>query len=272
MFKKVLVCNRGEIARRIIRTCKRLGVATVAVYSDADAASPHVKDADEAVRLGPPPAKDSYLDVDAVLAARAQTGADAVHPGYGFLSEKASFARAVADAGAVFVGPPPSVLEAFGDKMRARHVALSAGTRPVPGTDEPVAIDTPEGIADAREVAARVGYPVVVKAVGGGGGIGMQVVSDEAGLERALRSCSDRGTATGRRSRSASASAACSVDTRRSSRSRPLRRASSRGPRARRAAGRSTPRRCAWSRRSATWAPARASSSPTSAGTSSSSR
>src|SRR5689334_14965695 len=180
-FDKVLVSNRGEIARRVIRTCKRLGIATVAIHSEADADAPHVHDADEAILVGPPPAKDSYLNVDAIIAAVKKTGASAVHPGYGFLSEKAAFARAVAEAGAVFIGPPPEVLEAFGDKMKARHVALSAGTRPVPGTDEPIPIDTPDGVLQAKEVAARVGYPVVVKAVGGGGGIGMQVVNDEAG-------------------------------------------------------------------------------------------
>ncbi len=195
-FEKVLVCNRGEIARRVMRTCKRLGIATVAIYSEADAEAPHVKDADEAVLVGPPPAKDSYLNVDAILAAIKKTGANAVHPGYGFLSEKSGFARAVAGAGVTFVGPPPDVLDAFGDKMKARHVALSAGTSPVPGTDEPIAIDTPEGVAHAKAVAAKVGYPVVVKAVGGGGGIGMQVVQDEAGIERALKSCSDRGKAS----------------------------------------------------------------------------
>lgn len=195
-FDKVLVCNRGEIARRVIRTCKRLGIETVAVYSEADAEAPHVSDADEAVLVGPAPAKDSYLNIPAILEAIRKTGAKAVHPGYGFLSEKSAFARAVAEAGVVFVGPPPDVLDAFGDKMKARHVALSAGTSPVPGTDEPIAIDTPEGIAHAKEVAAKAGYPVVAKAVGGGGGIGMQVVADEAGLERALKSCSDRGKAS----------------------------------------------------------------------------
>ena len=178
-----------------MRTCKRLGIRTVAVYSEADREAPHVADADEAVLVGPAPVKDSYLNVDALVAAVRQTGAQAVHPGYGFLSEKPAFARAVAAAGAVFVGPPPEVLEAFGDKMKARHVALAAGTSPVPGTDEPIPIDTEAGLAEARRIAAQVGYPVVVKAVGGGGGIGMQVVGEPHLLERALKSCSDRGKA-----------------------------------------------------------------------------
>jgi acetyl-CoA carboxylase biotin carboxylase subunit/3-methylcrotonyl-CoA carboxylase alpha subunit len=195
LFDKVLVANRGEIARRVMRTCKRLGIRTVAVYSDADQEAPHVADADEAVRVGPPPAKESYLSIDAILAALRQTGAQAVHPGYGFLSEKPAFARAVAEAGAVFVGPPPEVLESFGDKMKARHVAQAAGARPVPGTDEPIPIDSEAGLREAGRVAALVGYPVVVKAVGGGGGIGMQVVTEPQLLERALKSCSDRGKA-----------------------------------------------------------------------------
>jgi acetyl/propionyl-CoA carboxylase alpha subunit len=194
-FEKVLVANRGEIARRVMRTCRRLGIATVAIYSEADREAPHVAEADEAVLVGPAPAKDSYLNVDAVLGAIGSTGAGAVHPGYGFLSERSAFARAVAEAGAVFIGPPPDVLDAFGDKMKARHVALAAGTRPVPGTDAPIATDTPEGLEAARGVARSVGYPVMVKAVGGGGGIGMQIVLDEAGLERALKTCSDRGRA-----------------------------------------------------------------------------
>src|SRR6476659_8307087 len=171
LFEKVLIANRGEIARRVIRTCKRLGIRTVAVYSEADAEAPHVTEADAAVLLGPAPPKDSYLNIDALIGALKKTGATAVHPGYGFLSEKPAFAEAVAAAGAVFVGPPPKVLDAFGDKMKARHVALAAGTSPVPGTDEPIAIDTPEGIASVKELATKIGYPIVVKAVGGGGGI-----------------------------------------------------------------------------------------------------
>jgi acetyl-CoA carboxylase biotin carboxylase subunit/3-methylcrotonyl-CoA carboxylase alpha subunit len=195
-FEKVLIANRGEIARRVMRTCKRLGIKTVAVYSEADATAPHVTDADEAIAIGPASPKESYLSIDAILAALATSGADAVHPGYGFLSEKSAFARAVAAKGVTFVGPSPDVLDAFGDKMKARHVALAAGTSPVPGTDAPIAIDTPEGVDHAKTVARSVGYPVVVKAVGGGGGIGMQVVKDEALLERALKSCADRGKAS----------------------------------------------------------------------------
>ena len=195
-LRKVLVANRGEIARRVMRTCKRLGIATVAVYSEADRESPHVSDADEAVLLGPPPAKESYLSIPAVLGAIKKTGADAVHPGYGFLSEKSAFAEAVADAGVTFIGPPPNVLDSFGDKMKARHVALAAGTAPVPGTNEPIPIDTPEELAAARAEVERIGLPIVVKAVGGGGGIGMQIVRDLAQLDRALKSCSDRGKAS----------------------------------------------------------------------------
>ena len=194
-FDKVLVANRGEIARRVMRTCKRLGIGTVAIYSEADRDAPHVTDADEAVLVGPPPAKDSYLNIDAIVTAIRRTGARAVHPGYGFLSEKPAFARAVADAGAVFVGPPPEALEAFGDKMKARHVALAAGVAPVPGTDEPVPVDGEAAISEAKRTAARIGFPMIVKAVGGGGGIGMQTVAKPEGLERALKTCSDRAKA-----------------------------------------------------------------------------
>ena len=161
-----------------MRTCRRLGIRTVAVYSEADRDAPHVADADEAVLVGPPAAKDSYLERRGHPRRRRQHGRAGGAPGVRLPQREAGFARAVADAGAVFVGPPPEVLEAFGDKMKARHVALAAGTAPVPGTDEPIPIDTEEGLADARRVAERVGYPVVVKAVGGGGGIGMQVVTE----------------------------------------------------------------------------------------------
>jgi acetyl-CoA carboxylase biotin carboxylase subunit/3-methylcrotonyl-CoA carboxylase alpha subunit len=189
MFSKILIANRGEIARRIARTCKRLGVATVAVYSDADADGPHVKACDEAVRIGPAPVKESYLNASAILDAAKATGAEAIHPGYGLLSEKAGFAQAAIDAGLVFIGPPIACLDAFGDKMKARHVALAAGVAPVPGMDAPI---DATAVEHAKSEAARIGYPIMVKAVGGGGGIGMQIVKDDAGLERALKSCSDR--------------------------------------------------------------------------------
>jgi acetyl-CoA carboxylase biotin carboxylase subunit/3-methylcrotonyl-CoA carboxylase alpha subunit len=190
MFKKVLIANRGEIARRVARTCKRLGIATVAVYSDADEGAPHALECDERVRIGPAAVKESYLNAAAIVEAAKSTGAEAIHPGYGLLSEKSAFARAVAEAGIVFIGPPPAALDAFGDKMKARHVALAAGVPPVPGVDEPIPTDD---TARAKAEASRIGYPIVVKAVGGGGGIGMQVVKDEASLERALKTCSDRG-------------------------------------------------------------------------------
>jgi len=196
MFKKVLIANRGEIACRVIKTCKKLGIATVAVYSEADADSPHVKMADESYLLGPATAKDSYLNMEKVLRAVVDSGADAVHPGYGFLSEKSEFARELAKIEVTFIGPSPEALDAFGDKMKARSVASRANVEPPPGIDKPINIETPEEIAYAKEVAARVGYPIIVKAVGGGGGIGMQIVQDESGMEKALKSCSDRGKAS----------------------------------------------------------------------------
>jgi 3-methylcrotonyl-CoA carboxylase alpha subunit len=192
MFRRVLVANRGEIAVRIIRTCKRLGIETVAVFSDADASSPHVRLADASVRLGPPPVKDSYLNMDALAQAVRDTGAEAVHPGYGLLSENAAFARRIADAGATFIGPKPAALEAFGDKIKARAVARSVGVEPPPGTDGPI---DPSDVAALREAVERIGVPVLVKAAGGGGGIGMQLVRDPGDVERAARACSDRGLA-----------------------------------------------------------------------------
>ncbi|MFO0601993.1 MAG: biotin carboxylase N-terminal domain-containing protein [Polyangiales bacterium] len=187
MFQKVLIANRGEIAARIARTCRRLGVATVGVHSEADAGALHTTAVDESHLVGPAPVKESYLNVAAILDAARKSGAQAVHPGYGLLSEKSHFARAVRDAGLVWIGPPPEALDRLGDKMRARHTALAAGVPPVPGADAPI-----ETVEAAREVTARIGYPALVKAVGGGGGIGMQLVKDDAGLERAMKSCSDR--------------------------------------------------------------------------------
>ncbi|HEU4408000.1 MAG TPA: biotin carboxylase N-terminal domain-containing protein [Polyangiaceae bacterium] len=192
MVQKVLVANRGEIACRVLRTCRRLGLGTVAIYSDADAGAPHVRMADESFRVGPPPVRESYLNVDAIVDAIKRSGADAVHPGYGLLSERRSFAEAVAAAGARFIGPPPGALEAFGDKLKARAVARSAGALPPPGSEG--ALD-PADAAGLAALAEQVGYPLLVKAAGGGGGIGMQRVAAPAELERAVRTCSDRGRA-----------------------------------------------------------------------------
>jgi acetyl-CoA carboxylase biotin carboxylase subunit/3-methylcrotonyl-CoA carboxylase alpha subunit len=190
MFKRILIANRGEIACRIQRTCERLGIETVAVYSDADANAPHVARATKSVRIGPPPVKESYLSIEAILAAAKEHGAEAIHPGYGLLSEKAEFATAVAAAGLTFIGPPVSCLEAFGDKIMARKVARDAGVAPPPGTDGPIGVGDADALA--RE-AERIGYPILVKAAGGGGGIGMQIVEDPTKLARAAQTCSDRG-------------------------------------------------------------------------------
>jgi urea carboxylase len=168
MLAKLLVANRGEIAVRILRTARRLGIETVAVYSDADRSAPHVRLADAAVRLGPPPARESYLRPDALLEAAWDTGATAIHPGYGFLSENAEFARTVEEAGLVFVGPTPEQLELFGAKHTARAAALAAGVPLLPGTE--LLPDLPTALAEAQ----RIGYPVMLKATGGGGGIGME--------------------------------------------------------------------------------------------------
>ncbi len=176
MFTKVLVANRGEIAARVIRTLKRLGIASVAVYSDADCFTRPVRDADEAVRLGPAPAAESYLDAEAVIAACRATGAQAVHPGYGFLSENAGFAERLAAAGIAFIGPRPEHLRAFGLKHTAREIAVASGVALLPGTG--VLAD----IAEALREAARIGYPVMLKSSAGGGGIGMQLCADEGQL------------------------------------------------------------------------------------------
>lgn len=192
MLKKILVANRGEIACRVLRTCKRLGIATVAVYSDADAGAPHVAMADEAVRIGPPPVRHSYLVIHAIVEAARATGADGIHPGYGLLSENEAFAEAVLGAGITFIGPPPAVLRAFGDKILAREHARAAGAFPPPGTNDP--INTTD-LETAHRAAANIGFPLLVKAAGGGGGIGMQIVTEPFKLARALTACSDRGRA-----------------------------------------------------------------------------
>jgi acetyl-CoA carboxylase biotin carboxylase subunit/3-methylcrotonyl-CoA carboxylase alpha subunit len=191
-WKKLLVANRGEIACRVLRTAERLGLPTVAVFSDADVTAPHVALADEAIRIGEAPVKESYLNVPALLAALADTGADAVHPGYGLLSENAEFAEAVAAAGATFIGPSPAAMRLVGDKIEARKSASAAGLAPPPGSDGPV---DPSDVERLRAEAERIGYPLLVKAAGGGGGIGMQIVREASDLARAAKTCSERGRA-----------------------------------------------------------------------------
>ncbi|MCW2675630.1 MAG: Acetyl-CoA/propionyl-CoA carboxylase, biotin carboxylase, biotin carboxyl carrier protein, partial [Modestobacter sp.] len=177
MFDTVLVANRGEIAVRVIRTLRAMGIRSVAVYSDADAGALHTRLADVAVPIGPAPAAQSYLSIDRVLAAAVRTGAQAVHPGYGFLSENVDFARACADAGLVFIGPPVAAIEAMGDKIRAKQTVAAAGVPVVPGRTEP-------GMDDAAVAAAAVeaGFPVLLKPSAGGGGKGMRIVGSEAEL------------------------------------------------------------------------------------------
>ena len=185
-FPRILVANRGEIAVRIIRTCRDLGVETVAVYSDADADALHVRIADTAVRLGPAPAGESYLRADAIISAAQQAGAEAVHPGYGFLSERAEFARAVISAGLAFIGPRPDAIEALGDKLVARRTAQAAGVPVVPGTFDPVVVDRADGVAAIVAAAEDIGFPLFVKASAGGGGRGMRRVTAAAELPAAL--------------------------------------------------------------------------------------
>jgi acetyl/propionyl-CoA carboxylase alpha subunit len=185
-FRRVLVANRGEIAVRIIRACRELGLESIAVFSDADARALHVRLANSAARLGPAPSTESYLQIERILAAAAATGADAVHPGYGFLAERAEFARRVRDAGLVFVGPAAEAIEALGDKLHARRLARDAGVPVVPGTLDPAAIDRPDQLDDVVRDAERVGLPLLVKAASGGGGRGMRRVERIDDLPTAL--------------------------------------------------------------------------------------
>ena len=175
MFKKILIANRGEIACRIIKTCQRMGIATVAVYSEADDGALHVQMADEAVLLGPPPPGQSYLLIEKIAQAIRDTGAEAVHPGFGFLSENASFVAAVEAAGAVFIGPPVDAVAAMGDKITSKKIAEKAGVNIIPGVMAEI-----EDAEEAVKIAGEIGYPVMVKAAAGGGGKGMRVVWNDA--------------------------------------------------------------------------------------------
>ena len=181
MFRKVLIANRGEIAVRIIRACRELGIATVAVFSEADRSALHAQLADEAVCIGPARTADSYLNIKAILAACEITGAEAVHPGFGFLSENAAFARMCEKCGVTFIGPPPSAMEQMGDKSQAKAVMKAAGVPVIPGSDGEIA-----SLEEARRIAEEIGYPVMVKASAGGGGRGIRRVDTEAQLEAAI--------------------------------------------------------------------------------------
>jgi acetyl-CoA carboxylase biotin carboxylase subunit len=180
-IQKVLVANRGEIAVRVLRTCHERDLDTVAVYSDPDRAAPHVRRADEAYHIGPAEAAESYLDQEGILEVADRSGADAIHPGYGFLSENASFAEACADAGVHFVGPPPAAIRAMGDKTAARQLMEEAGVPMAPGTTDAV-----ESTAEGEDIAAEIGYPVLIKAAAGGGGKGMRIVRDRKNFAGAM--------------------------------------------------------------------------------------
>ena len=185
MFKKVLIANRGEIALRVIRACRELGIKTVAVYSEADRYSLHVRFADEAVCIGPPASKESYLNIPRLIAAAEVTNADAIHPGYGFLSENASFAEICATSGLTFIGPDPSSIMAMGDKALAKETMQKAGVPVVPGSDGVVS-----DYNEVKRIAGEIGYPVIIKATAGGGGRGMRIVRDPGDLENAYRTAS----------------------------------------------------------------------------------
>jgi len=190
VLESVLVANRGEVARRIFRACRALGIRTIAVYSEADAGWPHALEADQAVLIGSAPARESYLSVERVLEAARRTGAAAIHPGYGFLSENWRFAKACEEAGLVFVGPSWHVIQQMGDKVGARKEMLRAGVPIVPGSAGPVA-----SLDEARRIAGETGYPVMVKAAAGGGGIGMVKVADEGALPQAYATAERRAQA-----------------------------------------------------------------------------
>ncbi len=181
MIKRVLVANRGEIAIRILRGCREMGLSTVAVYSEADAEAPHRAAADQAVCIGPPPSSESYLNITKLIGAAKHTGADAIHPGYGFLAENAAFAQAVIDAGLIFIGPTPAAIESMGDKTNARRMAVAAGVPVVPADEAP-----PTEPAALTAAAGKVGYPLLIKAAAGGGGKGMRIVRQAVHLIEAF--------------------------------------------------------------------------------------
>lgn len=180
MFKKILIANRGEIACRVIRTARKLGIATVAVYSDADRDAMHVRLADEAVHIGPSPSSQSYIVIDKILEAIRKTGADAVHPGYGFLSENAAFAEALEKEGVAFIGPPVKAIEAMGDKITSKKLAAKAGVSTVPGH-----MGLIEDAGEAVRIASSIGFPVMIKASAGGGGKGMRIAWNEREARKA---------------------------------------------------------------------------------------
>jgi propionyl-CoA carboxylase alpha chain len=191
MFSKILIANRGEIACRVIRTARKMGMATVAVYSDADARAPHVKLADQSVRLGPPPASESYLNADLIIAACRETGAEAVHPGYGFLSERESFARALEAAGIAFIGPPAGAIAAMGDKIESKKLAREAGVSVVPGF-----VGEIDDTEHAVRIAGEIGYPVMMKASAGGGGKGMRLAWSEQDVREGFEATKREGLAS----------------------------------------------------------------------------
>ncbi|MEE9554631.1 MAG: acetyl-CoA carboxylase biotin carboxylase subunit [candidate division Zixibacteria bacterium] len=193
MFKKILIANRGEIAVRVIRACRDLGIKSVAVFSEPDRASLHVRLADEAYPIGPAASNQSYLVIDKIIKAAKESGAEAIHPGYGFLAENPLFAQSCADNGIVFIGPPPSAIKMMGDKMAARKAMIAAGVPVVPGTEEPISDEK-----TALKTAKEIGYPVLIKAAAGGGGKGMRVVASEDDMKASIRGAkSEAGSAFG---------------------------------------------------------------------------
>ena len=186
MFKKILIANRGEIACRVIKTAKKMGIATVAVYSEADHDARHVELADEAVCIGPAPSKESYLRIDKILAACKQTGAEAVHPGYGFLSENSEFCTQLEAAGIVFIGPRPHAMKAMGDKIASKKLAMAAKVTTIPGYTDVI-----KSADEAVQIAAGIGYPVMIKASAGGGGKGLRVAFNDKETHEGFQSCTN---------------------------------------------------------------------------------